>query len=68
MDVIQDYETKFTSILTNNRYKYEVYVDTTNFNFEHNNIATFYPDIFLKNGSPFLKIKSFRHFDHQDTF
>lgn len=56
--VIQHYETQLTKYLNNNGFTYKVYIKNIN-NLKNPNISFYYPDKLLKEGSPFVKIKSF---------
>jgi rhamnosyltransferase len=61
--VIKFYKTQLTFILSRTGFRYSVYFDTKNINnIKHNDIATWYPDLILKNNVPLIKIKSFIHF------
>ncbi len=60
--VIQKYETQLTKKLTEAEYKYKTLIDTTDMNLKYPDLATWHPDILLKMGSPFVKVKSFLFF------
>jgi lipopolysaccharide biosynthesis protein len=64
--VIQDYETKLTSVLAESGFSYRVYFDTQEYSRKNNivdiqNYTELLPLVTLKNKVPFLKIKSFLH-------
>jgi rhamnosyltransferase len=64
--VISRYETKLTSLLSNNGFKYSVkYAPNPGSNITYPNIATMHPDLIIRNDIPFLKIKSFVYFPYQ---
>ena len=57
--VIQNYETKLTELLIKEGFTYDVWIETSNYNVKHPNVLNCHTDILLKNGLPFVKIKSF---------
>jgi rhamnosyltransferase len=64
--LISDYETKLTSLLSNNGLKYSVkYAPNIESDIIHNDFSTWHPDIIIQNGIPLLKIKSFIYFLYQ---
>jgi len=64
--VISNYETKLTSLLSKNGFKYSVKYDP-NFgsNIINKDVATWHPYLIIKNNIPFIKIKSFIYFPYQ---
>ncbi len=62
--VIQNYETQLTSILNQAGFLGNAYIDTHDYRLNSVNLAHCHPDVLIKNGSPFVKIKSFIYFDH----
>jgi rhamnosyltransferase len=62
-NVIRFYETKLTLKLLNAGFKYSAFFNTVDIqNIKSPDMATYYPDVILKNKVPMLKIKSFIHF------
>jgi rhamnosyltransferase len=64
-NVIINYETQLTSILTDENFSSQVYFDTENYSNSHSitihNYSELLPLILLRNKVPLLKIKSFKH-------
>lgn len=62
--VIQNYETQLTGILKQAGFLSHAYIDTRDYKLNSNDLTLRYADVLIKNGSPFVKVKSFIYFDH----
>lgn len=59
--VIDEYETKYTKLMTKAGFNYQAVLDTVPIadNFFHSNFTIHYPHVLLDNKVPFIKIKTF---------
>ena len=64
--VIQLYETKFTSLLSNCGFKFNaIYNPNSSLYIKNKDVATYRPNLIIENKIPFVKIKSFVFFTYQ---
>lgn len=66
LEVIRLYEAQLTAKLSDAGFTCRAWIDTRDHHCRHANLATWHPDILLKTGSPFLKVKSFLYFPNPD--
>jgi rhamnosyltransferase len=61
-EVINLYEIRLTRLLTDAGFRYRSYLDTVDCQTENPDLANWHPDMLIKKGNPFVKIKSILNF------